>query len=68
MNHYRGLTVLALLVALSIAAPPAQRPPNFIIVYADDLGYADIGPFSTRKGARVLTRPTSIAWPPKACA
>ena len=29
----------------------AQRPPNFIIVYADDMGYADIGPFSSLEGA-----------------
>ena len=28
----------------------AQRQPNFIIIFADDLGYADIGPFSDRKG------------------
>jgi arylsulfatase A len=27
----------------------APRPPNFIIIYADDLGYADIGPFSSNK-------------------
>ncbi len=27
--------------------PAAQRPPNFIVVYADDMGYADIGSFST---------------------
>ena len=37
--------------ATSQPAPRPQRPPNFVIVYADDLGYADIGSFSTRTDA-----------------
>ncbi len=38
------------------ASPAAQRLPNFIIVYADDLGYADIDSFSTKgKAARPRT-------------
>ena len=28
------------------------RPPNFVLIYADDMGYADIGPFSTKTGAQ----------------
>ena len=52
MNTPRGLFVLLLLSVLAVAAPSAQqRLPNFIIVYADDMGYADIGTFSTIKGA-----------------
>ena len=66
MNIHRGLIALTLLCALSIAAPRAQRPPNFIVVFADDLGYADIGPFSTVKGECVPTPPTSIGWRQKA--
>src|SRR5262249_41524381 len=26
----------------------ADRPPNFVIIYCDDLGYADIGPFGAK--------------------
>lgn len=36
------------------ASPAARRLPNFIIIYADDLGYADIGSFDAARGA---TRP-----------
>ncbi len=52
----RAIVALACLV-LPAGLPPgstavsAQRPPNVIIVFADDLGYADIGPFSDLKGA-----------------
>ena len=24
---------------------PEQRPPNFVVIFADDMGYADIGPY-----------------------
>ena len=31
--------------------PTAQRLPNFIVIYADDLGYGDIGSFSELKSS-----------------
>jgi len=57
----RLIPVLTLAAALltaghGTAQPAAQRLPNFIIVYADDLGYADIGPFSDLPKA---TRPAT---------
>ena len=33
------------------APASARRPPNVIVIFADDLGYADIGPFATRTDA-----------------
>lgn len=37
------LLASALLVGLSLAA--AERLPNFVVIFMDDMGYADIGPF-----------------------
>jgi uncharacterized sulfatase len=41
------------LLAGAPALAQARRPPNFIIILCDDLGYGDIGPY----GNRVITTP-----------
>jgi len=41
------LAVFAGLLACAQRAPAAQ-PPNFVIIFADDLGYADLGCFGSR--------------------
>jgi len=38
--------LLLLLTALTLHA--ADRPPNVVIIFCDDLGYADIGPFGQK--------------------
>src|SRR4051812_39724226 len=41
-----GLIGLACLVAAAPAARAAPaRPPNFVVVFVDDMGYGDVGPF-----------------------
>src|SRR4030095_9199780 len=41
------IVLLFVSVAFSVVQA-ADRPPNFVIIYCDDLGYADIGPFGAK--------------------
>jgi arylsulfatase A len=53
---FRSLSALILLVPFvsltclhTSAAEPATGKPNFVIIFIDDLGYADIGPYGATK-------------------
>ena len=39
--------VVTLFVGWRCCAGAEQLPPNFIVIFVDDLGYADIGPFGS---------------------
>ncbi|MEM1227279.1 MAG: sulfatase [Planctomycetota bacterium] len=41
-SHRWGFTFVAI-AALFSSAAEADSPPNFVLIYADDLGYADLG-------------------------
>ncbi|MEE8451363.1 MAG: sulfatase [Thermoguttaceae bacterium] len=43
------LLLLLSLFAITLAdrAAAADRPPNFVIIFCDDLGYGDVGPFGS---------------------
>src|SRR3954469_847287 len=56
MSHriLRAIAALvALLVPMTLRAADPARPPNFVIVFVDDMGYGDIGPF----GAKAIDTP-----------
>src|SRR3977135_3375590 len=55
-SSFRRTHFALFLFAIVMAAPPpnaadrrastkANRPPNIVIIFIDDMGYADIGPF-----------------------
>ena len=43
----RGLLLVALTATLHAATPPA-RPPNILLITADNLGYGDVGCYGNR--------------------
>ena len=49
----RRSAILILTLFLSLVPGAAQRPPNFVIFFVDDMGYGDIGSF----GAKGYTTP-----------
>jgi hypothetical protein len=56
LSDSRSRAVLLLLsVVLTASAQPglAQRPPNIVFIYADDLGHGDLGCF----GAQAIKTP-----------
>ena len=44
----RAIFILLILFAQHVAKSAQDRPPNFIVIFCDDMGYADIGPFGAK--------------------
>ncbi len=53
MRTARLLLAVTLLLAPTVAPAQARRPPNVVIIFIDDMGYADVGPF----GAKAIRTP-----------
>jgi arylsulfatase A-like enzyme len=47
LSLVNGLTLAVQVLVYSSAFAATQRPPNFVIIFTDDQGYADVGCFSS---------------------
>ncbi len=43
------LLLLTVIVGFGALRPLEVRPPNFVIIFIDDMGYGDIGPFGSKR-------------------
>lgn len=53
-SHYPSCSHMKTIISLSlflcaIASPISAAPPNIVIIFIDDMGYGDIGPFGATK-------------------
>src|SRR5688572_19116020 len=53
LQHYFMRTLISVIVALAVASPTSVanaqgRRPNIVVIVADDMGYADIGPHGVK--------------------
>lgn len=44
----KSIFIFLLTLAVAPAAPETGRPPNIVVIFMDDLGYADIGAFGAK--------------------
>jgi arylsulfatase A len=55
MRHL-SVALVSLAAALSLNAADPVKPPNIVIIFVDDMGYADIGPFGSKVSTPNLDR------------